>query len=435
MLSIVKEFISKNKIIEADNYIVCATSGGADSVVLLTMLYKLGYKVVLAHVNHHKRIESEAEQKAMESLANSLNIPFELLSYYDDHLDNFQDKAHNARYTFFKSVADKYKTKYIATAHHLDDQLETILMKIIAGSNLYGYGGISIKQNIDSYILIRPLLCLDKSQIYSYANINNLTYFEDNSNQSDDYFRNRLRHHIIPELKKEAPTILKKAQEYSTQVKEAFSFIRNQSIKYLDLLNNTIEVKTFTPLDIALQKDIICLLLERNNINKNNDIINSCLDLIHNNTNKEISLKNNSIFSISYGIAKITRKKMIAGFNEILNLDTEAFILGKYHFYFSKKIPQNNANYIKLCYNGLKLPLLIRNRTDGDFINMSYGKKKVSRVLIDAKIDKISRDNTPLIFDNEKNLLWIYNLAKSIDVESQKNNFDIFLVCEEKSNE
>ncbi|MDE6408462.1 MAG: tRNA lysidine(34) synthetase TilS, partial [Anaeroplasmataceae bacterium] len=94
-------------------------------------------------------------------------------------------------------------------------------------------------------------------------------------------------------------------------------------------------------------------------------------------------------------------------------------------------IPQNNEKYLKLWYNDLKLPFFIRNKKEGDFINMSYGNKKVARILIDKKIPLSKRDQIPLVFDRDGNLLWIYDLAKSQAVHNQKDKSDIFLVCEE----
>ena len=94
MINIVKNFIINNNLIDSNEYVICSTSGGADSICLLHILHNLGYKVVLAHVNHHKRIESDTEEKEMKCLANKLNIPFELYHYYDDGNDNFHDKAH-----------------------------------------------------------------------------------------------------------------------------------------------------------------------------------------------------------------------------------------------------------------------------------------------------------------------------------------------------
>ena len=281
MLNIVKKFIIDNNLIPTNDYVVCSTSGGADSICLLHILYDLGYKVVLAHVNHHKRVESDNEELEMQNLANTLNIPFECFHYHKEGTNNFHDDAHTMRYAFYKNVADKYNTKLITTAHHLDDQAETILMRLISGSNLYGYAGISEKVTIDGYTIIRPLLCVNKNDIYSYVNEHKLRYFEDSSNQEDDFLRNRIRHNVIPLLKNENPNFLNQIKDYSTIVKEAFNYIRNQSINYLNNHNNIIDINSFKELDIALKKDIVCLLFESNDIEKTNNLINICLDLIN----------------------------------------------------------------------------------------------------------------------------------------------------------
>ena len=111
MKSKVNNYIINNNLLNKNQYIITAVSGGMDSICLLHILYSLGYKVVLAHVNHHKRIESDIEQKEMELLAKKLNIPFELFNYYDNNQANFHDQAHDARYDFFKKVADNYIEK------------------------------------------------------------------------------------------------------------------------------------------------------------------------------------------------------------------------------------------------------------------------------------------------------------------------------------
>lgn len=426
----VLEFM-QNKNIVPTSPIICAVSGGVDSICLLNILHRLNFSLILAHVNHHKREESLIEQQEMEKLALKLNIPFELLDYYAEDNKNFQAKAHNARYTFFKGLAEKYNTSVIATAHHLDDQAETIIMRLINGSNLYGYGGISILKNEGDFTFIRPLLCLNKKDLYKYALDNNLKYFEDYSNNEDDYLRNRIRHHILPLLKNENMDYLNKIQEFSVQAKEAFNYIRKDSINYLNRLNNIIEVSSFNKLDIALKKDIVCLLFERNNLEKNYDIITKCVDLICKNKNCQFNLKNSYSFIIEYGKAYIDKLNDIDFYNERIGLNDTVIILNKYKLYFSKKIPQNNEKYLKLCYNDLKLPFFVRNRKDGDFICLSYGTKKVARVMIDNKIPSAKRNQYPLIYDNDGNLLWIYNLAKSKLIQQQKQCSDIYFVCEE----
>ena len=172
MEELVKNFLKQNNIIITKPCVI-AVSGGADSVCLLHIMINLGYQCILAHVNHHKRKESDIEEEAMRTLAKELNIPFELLSYNHNNIGNFENDAHHARYQFFRDVCQKYDTNVILTAHHLDDQIESILMKIMEGSNLYGYAGVPVLTTNDSeFVTIRPLLCASKEQIYKYMEDN-----------------------------------------------------------------------------------------------------------------------------------------------------------------------------------------------------------------------------------------------------------------------
>ena len=435
MINVVKNYIINNNLITKDKHVICSTSGGADSICLLHILYSLGYKVVLAHVNHHKRTESDYEEIKMKELAESLNIPFEIYHYYDDGTDNFHNKAHNMRYEFYRAVATKYNTNIITTAHHLDDNAETVIMRLITGSNLYGYAGIANQVCIDEYYYVRPLLCVDKNQILDYVKNNNLTYFEDSSNEQDDYLRNRIRHHIIPLMKDENPNLLNQINDYSIILKEAFNLIRKESINYLDKHNNIIDIPSFNELDISIKKDIICLLFENNNIERTNIIINKCLELIMLGSNSSIDVKDCYKFIVEYNKASIKIITKNDNYSYELSLNSRVEIMGKYVLYFTKNEPLNNEKYIKMCYNDLKLPFIVRNKQDGDFIRMSYGNKKVSRILIDQKVEKEKRNIIPLIFDNSGELLWIYNYAKNVDVVNQKNNGDIYLVCEESKND
>lgn len=425
------EFLQKNNLI-LDCPIVCAVSGGVDSVVLLHILHKLGFNVILAHVNHNKRSESKLEQQAMEALANNLNIPFELLDYHYSGNDNFHNEAHNARYSFFKSVCKKYNTSIIATAHHLDDQLETILIKLLEGSNLYGYGGISICNDDGEFKIIRPLLCVSKEEIYAYANKFNLTYFEDSSNKEDTFLRNRIRHNIVPLLKLESIDLYNKVFEYSNQLKEAFDFIRRQSIDYLNKTNNTIDIESFYSLDIALKKDIVSLLLEKNNIRKTNDIINSIVQMTNsNNGTKYLCLENNYIAVREYNKISIQYKNSNIIEEIQLYINDVKIFNNKYRFYFSKNMPQHNEKYIKLCYNTIELPFVIRTVKEGDFITLFLGTKKLNRIFIDKKIPKLKRQEVPVITNSKNEIIWVYDYVKSKTCNEQKNIGDIYLVCEE----
>ncbi len=426
----IKNFIQQNQLIIRQP-IICAVSGGVDSVTLLHLLHKLGYSVVLAHVNHHKRIESEIEQEAMKALAKKLEIPFELCSYHYSHSDNFHNEAHKARYDFFKSLCKKYNTDTIVTAHHLNDQLETILMKVMEGSNLYGYGGISVINSYDNIRIIRPLLCVSKKEILAYAENQKLVFYEDSSNGENTYLRNRIRHHIVPLIEEECEDIYDKVYQYSTQVKEAFHFLRVQSIDYLKLSNNKIDIPRFNPLDIALRKDILSLLLEKYAIRKNYRLIMDMLKSLDSfEGTKTLKLADGYVWIRSYDCAYITKLK--EEWNPIsVSLGDVVEYGNRYKFYFSKKIPTTNAKYIKLWYNNLELPFIIRPKKDGDVIELSIGNKKVNRIFIDYKVPAIQRKEIPIILNQKNEILWVYDLAKSDSVYKQKNTGDIYFVCEE----
>ena len=427
----VLSFLKDNNI-NINKPIVVAVSGGADSIALLNILYNLKYNIVIAHVNHHMRLQSEEEEQYIIKLANKLNIPYEILEYHFEGNDNFHNASHNARYKFFRLVCDKYNTNLIATAHHLDDQAETILMKLMEGSNLYGYGGISICNDDGNYQIIRPLLCVSKKELYNYCDLYDLKYYEDSSNHEDHYLRNRLRHHIIPLLKNECNDFYSKILEYSIQLKEAFNYIRNESKIFLDKYDNKIKLDEFKALDVALRKDIISLLLERYNIRKNNDIINDINNfLLDTNGTKSLILASNNKLIRSYDYAFISTNEKQTIEEVTLNFDESIIYNNKYKFSITKNITSNGVKYIKLCYNKLLFPIHIRPRKNGDEIDSISGTKKLSRVFIDSKVSKEIRDLIPIITDNDDNILWVYDYIKSKDVFSQRDNADIYLVCEE----
>jgi tRNA(Ile)-lysidine synthetase-like protein len=423
-------FMQNNNLI-TNNFIVCAVSGGVDSVCLLHILYNLGFKVILAHVNHNKREESKYEAIAMNELANQLNIPYEYYSYHYDNDDNFHNDAHIARYSFFRDVCNKYKTNVIATAHHLDDQIETILIKMINGSNLYGYGGISSMYEEAGIKIIRPLLHTNKDELYDYAKSNNIIYFEDKSNNEDEFLRNKIRHHVIPNLKDYSNDFYNKISQYSNQIKEAFNFIRSISIKYLNDNNDTIILDSFNNLDVAVKKDIISLMLEKYKISKNTRIIHQILDILNDSIGtSEISLDGNYRFVRNYNIARI-KEKTYDNYNCVKLQNDEIVYNNKFRIYFSKIKPNNNAKWIKLCYNSLELPFYIRPWKNGDEIKLQFGTKKLSRLFIDKKVPKDIRGEIPVITDKNNNILWVYGIAKSETIRNGRENGEIYLVCEE----
>ena len=429
MINKVQSFIKENKLIEPHAKIVLAFSYGVDSRVLLDILIKLGYEVIIAHVNHKHRLQSELEEDEAISLAKRLNINYEVMHLVEDHSKNFHADAHNKRYDFFMQVAKKYNANYIATAHHLNDNAETILLNLIRGSNLYGYGGINITQKRNNITIVRPLMCVTKIEIKAYQEVNNLTYYEDSSNSEDEFRRNRIRHHILPLLENENPNILKELNNYSKMMHEAFSFIRNMSITYLNEHNNIIDVESFKILDNALKKDIISLILEKKEIERSYNLINLILNNIMDKApQNEITLHDGFIFKKRYNKAFIdVKNEKVENYHKLY--ENNVIYIQNLRFYFTKNLPNSSANYLKLCYNELVFPLVLRNRRDGDTIEMTYGHKKIKKLFMDLHLTKEERDNA-LILENNGEILWVVNLAKSKRLTEMKSSGDIYLVYE-----
>ena len=402
MINKVQSFIKENKLIEPHAKIVLAFSYGVDSRVLLDILIKLGYEVIIAHVNHKHRLQSELEEDEAISLAKRLNINYEVMHLVEDHSKNFHADAHNKRYDFFMHVAKKYNANYIATAHHLNDNAETILLNLIRGSNLYGYGGINITQKRNNITIVRPLMCVTKKEI---------------------------RHHILPLLENENPNILKELNNYSKMMHEAFSFIRNMSITYLNEHNNIIDVESFKILDNALKKDIISLILEKKEIERSYNLINLILNNIMDKApQNEITLHDGFIFKKRYNKAFIdVKNEKVENYHKLY--ENNVIYIQNLRFYFTKNLPNSSANYLKLCYNELVFPLVLRNRRDGDTIEMTYGHKKIKKLFMDLHLTKEERDNA-LILENNGEILWVVNLAKSKRLTEMKSSGDIYLVYE-----
>ena len=216
--------------------IVVGCSTGPDSMALMDMLLKIRLKydlsLICAHVNHNIRKESYDEAIFMQEYCKKNDICFEtmLIEHYGD--DNFHNEARNIRYSFFEKIVAKYNANYLMTAHHGDDLIETILMRIVRGSNLNGYSGFKKIVDMGTYHLVRPLISFTKDELLEYDNLNNVPYFIDSSNSKMKYTRNRYRKVVLPFLKEEDKNVHKKFYKFSENLICASEFIEKSIRAY-----------------------------------------------------------------------------------------------------------------------------------------------------------------------------------------------------------
>jgi tRNA(Ile)-lysidine synthase len=199
-----------------DRPIVAGVSGGPDSLCLLDLLVRAGLRVVVAHYNHSLRPESDADAAAVEGLASRLELTAviergDVRAFADQESLSIEEAARILRYRFLFSVARKHKAQAVAVGHTADDQVETVLMHFLRGAGLSGLKGMSVRTYLPTFDadlpLVRPLLGIWREQTVAYCADHNLPVRDDPSNASLQFFRNRLRHVLIPDLEKYNPRI------------------------------------------------------------------------------------------------------------------------------------------------------------------------------------------------------------------------------------
>lgn len=215
----------------AGKTILCAVSGGRDSMALLHVLLELsgreGFAVAVAHYNHNLRQNAVRDELLVFDHCMMLGLPFHLgggdvKEYAKTHGTSIEDAARTLRYEFLQKTAQECGADYIATAHHRQDNAETLLLHLLRGSGLNGLGGIApVRGNI-----IRPLLMADRADIDNYIAKNNIPYAEDETNQDTVYTRNRLRLELLPLLEEIAPGSVGRIADTAQRLRSDEDFLR-----------------------------------------------------------------------------------------------------------------------------------------------------------------------------------------------------------------
>lgn len=225
----------KNNGIKKTDKVVVAVSGGPDSMALLHLLHQSGFKKLLvAHVDHCIRPESYRDVQLVHSTADKMGYEFFLHKVNVPKLalqnsENLEAVGRAVRYTFFDVVKEEHDAKYIATAHHADDQVETVLMNILRGCGLDGLGGMRVLDED----LWRPLLNTSKEDLYHYCREHHVSFVRESTNDDLRYRRNFLRHKVIPQLKKLNPSLLGTMQNNVRMWQQAADELRQRAQEFL----------------------------------------------------------------------------------------------------------------------------------------------------------------------------------------------------------
>jgi tRNA(Ile)-lysidine synthase len=209
MLKRVASILQQNCFLSPEKVLLVGVSGGADSLCLLDVLVQLNVPLVVAHLDHGLRSESQSDADFVEQIAKAAGLPFiigkkDVPGYASEHSLSMEEAARNVRYTFLFEQALRVSAQAVAVAHTADDQVETVLMHFLRGAGLAGLRGMQYRTLPHPWggeiPLVRPLLGIWREEIQAYLQDRNIVPVEDSTNLDTSIFRNRLRHELIPHL-------------------------------------------------------------------------------------------------------------------------------------------------------------------------------------------------------------------------------------------
>lgn len=433
----VLDFIQNNTSLNPNDYIVIGVSGGPDSMALLDHLIiyckKINVNIVCAHVHHNLRIESDDEALFVKEYCDKYNIIFEMTKLNYDNNNFSEALGHEMRYQYFDTIVRKYHAKYLFTAHHGDDLVETVLMRLVRGSSLVGYAGFNSVVDRGTYKILRPLVEVTKKDILKYLKDNNISYVIDSSNNDDNYTRNRYRKYILPKLKEEDQNVHLKVLKYNQLLNEYNDFVEVyvESIYSNIVKNNIISISKLKEQKTIIIKCIISKWLH--NIYKdsikliNTKHIENIISLVN-------STKSNSVISIpNYDIIKsydkIYIKNIINSFDyEYILIDSVSLPNGRTISLISNTdLTSNYVTYLNSCE--LRLPLYVRNFHQGDKMTIKNmeGHKKIKDIFINEKIDRQDRYSYPVVVDSNGEIIWLPGIKKSAFDSKKTGKYDIIL--------
>ena len=423
-----------NTLWNKEDKIAIALSGGVDSIVLFHLLvteYKDSYKeLVVFHINHGLREESYEEAEFVEKFVKDFDVKFykEELNMSDLERDSHTSEemlARELRYQAFNKMAKLEGVTKLLTAHHKNDQVENILMRLLTGRSIDHSLAICEEIEMAGLTIYRPLLNSLKAELEEYAKEKNLHYYVDATNFDTDYTRNNIRHNIVPLLNDinsgSFDNLINFAnyhQNINNNLKKAILSNKDNYIFSRDEDKISLVKDKFLELNeeelYFLLKDLITDELGVFDI-KQKAIFDVVSSLKKNSGNKSYDLKNNLKIISQYEtlyIHKIEKKCYNDKIEIIIDKICENSV---YEFYQNKFIISTDAKDSEIGFNKSELPLLVTIKKEGDRVRRGEINKKLSRIFIDEKVPKELRDTLPVIRNNKGEVLGVLGIGTKVN--------------------
>ena len=432
----------ENAMLSPGQTVVCAVSGGADSVAMLHILCSLrealGVTVSAAHFNHRLRgAESDRDEAFVRKLCDDWGVPLAAASgdaaaRARETGESLEEAARNLRYAFFASLGQT-----VATAHTADDNLETMLLNFLRGTGLTGLGGIPPKRDF----LVRPILCCTRQEVLAYLDEHHLPHVEDSTNAADDCVRNRLRHNILPLLKAENPALAETALRTAQLLRRDDAFLDCLAETALQTAGTEPLAWRCAPLAAetdAVRTRAIRAMLQTIHIPKLSHTHIEAVDrlLFTDDPSARVSLPGGWEARREYALLRLTRTDCALTFAPVPLFPSKTVRIPelglKIRCEFTKNFAKNHpGTFTFACRcdmiratNGL----VVRPRLPSDAIRLPGGTKTLKKWFIDRKVPAAQRGLVP-VFADDSGVLAVYGLGQNLDCRAAEGEpailFDI----------
>lgn len=402
------KFAREQNLIAPGDTVICAVSGGADSVAMLFALYllreKLGITLEAAHFNHNLRgEESLRDETFVRELCARYEIPLHVASgEIHPGKKGLEAAARDARYAFLESLPGK-----IATAHTADDNAETILMHLVRGTGLKGLGGIAPQRGK----LIRPMLGITRREVEDFLAEWHLPHVEDSTNETDAFLRNRLRHHVMPLLAAENPRIAENLSQMALRLRED-----EACLFQLSHYETLPEVETLRTLPSAVRSRMLERFLKENGVREPEDVHIAQAEALVFSESPSASAAFPGGVTLSRQYGHLTANPTGEAFTPVtLTCPGSAEAAGIRITCEPAGELAQSENLLTVCPVG---KISIRPRQTGDKIRLSGGSKSLKKLFIDRKIPAADRGRIPVVCD-ETGILGVYSIGVNLDRAAQ----------------
>lgn len=441
----VKRFVEEHQLLKSGDKVLVALSGGADSVALLHILIslkeELGIEIYAAHFNHCIRGEEAdrderfsaviCEKYGVEFFRDKVNVP-EIASRCGESVELC---GRRLRYDYLRRVAeDQLGGAMIATAHHRDDNAETVLWNLTRGSGLAGLAGIPVQRDN----IIRPLLCLSRVQIEDYCRENELFYVTDSTNLSDDYTRNKIRHQVMPTLRELNPSLDRGIERTAVIAREADEYLNKISIEEL----NKCKTEYGWSSEKLLKLEPIILKYAVKTVLENEDApVDFCHIALIIETMRDggaVNLGGGYTASCAQGVFRIIESNADADaacvpLTDYLKDHGTRVVVQNGQLYKAEDHQKINNLLLKHCipYDIITCNTVFRTRRAGDTFTDARRDvtKTLKKLMNELKIPRELRDNVGVIAEGST-VLWIEDYGTSAQAQADLTcNCELFLLC------